>query len=183
MVRNHYLQWLGRMLALCGMLVSFASTASAEWKENVLYSFQGNPNDGTGPYASVVFDKAGNLYGTTGWGGGTSCGGPAECGIVFQLQPPTQKGGTWTENILHTFKGEPFKDGDTPQGGLIIDDAGNLYGTTAYGGAGSCQLLGGPVGCGTVFEVSPPAQQGGAWTYAILCSFQGNKDGQYPQAI
>jgi hypothetical protein len=175
------LLWTIRALALCGIIFSFASTASAEWKENVLYNFQGNPNDGTGPYAGVVFDKAGNLYGTTGWGGGTSCGGPAECGIVFQLQPPKQKSGTWTENILYTFKGEPYKDGDTPQGGLIIDDAGNLYGTTAYGGAGPCLLFGTPVGCGTVFEMSPPAQQGGAWTYAILYSFQGNKDGHYPQ--
>ncbi len=173
-LRSAYLVWLAIILAT-------ASIASAEWKEKVLYSFEGDPDDGTGPAAGVAFDKAGNLYGTTEFGGGGSCGGPDQCGMVFQLQPPTQKGGGWTENILHAFKGEPYKDGDTPAGGLIIDDAGNLYGTTAYGGAGPCLLLGGLVGCGTVFELSPPAQKGGAWTYTILYSFQGNKDGQYPQ--
>ena len=171
---------LQTLSALAIIILFLSIHASAEWKEQVLYSFQGG-TDGAQPYAGVVFDKAGNLYGTTGWGGGSSCGGPVECGIVFQLQPPTQQGGGWTENILYTFKGEPFKDGDTPLGGLIIDDNGNLYGTTAYGGAGNCQLLGGPVGCGTVFKMSPPAQQGGAWTYTILYSFQGNKDGQFPQ--
>lgn len=181
MNRRHYPRFAICLFGLFVIILALGVAASAEWKETVLYSFQGNPNDGAGPYAGVVFDKSGNLYGTTGWGGGTSCGGPGECGIVFQLQPPTQKGGAWTENILHTFKGEPYKDGDTPQGGLIIDDDGNLYGTTAYGGAVPCQLLGGTVGCGTVFEMSPPTQQGGAWTYSILYSFHGHKDGHYPQ--
>src|SRR5579863_8038047 len=124
---RRYSIFMRRVGFIFAFFLALASTVlAAEWKEHVLYSFQGDP-DGAQPYAGVVFDKAGNLYGTTGWGGGSSCGGPVECGIVFQLQPPTQQGGSgWTENILYTFKGEPFKDGDTPLGGLIIDDNGNL---------------------------------------------------------
>jgi hypothetical protein len=165
------------LLPLLLVVPLLASRASAEWKEQVLYSFQGIP-DGSTPYGGVVFDKAGNLYGTTGWGGSKSCYGPSQCGIVFQLQP--QQDGTWTENILYTFKGAEYGDGASPDGGLIIDDAGNLYGTTIWGGTGNCELFGSTIGCGTVFEMSPPQQSGGQWGYAILYSFQGDKDGQAP---
>jgi hypothetical protein len=58
--------------------------------------------------------------------------------------------------------------------------AGNLYGTTGYGGTGPCTLLGAPVGCGTVYELSPPVKQGDPWTETVLYSFQGNKDGYVP---
>jgi uncharacterized repeat protein (TIGR03803 family) len=61
-----------------------------------------------------------------------------------------------------------------------MDAAGNLYGTTAYGGSGGCVLVGIKGGCGTVFELSPPKVKGGKWTYAILYSFQGGKDGYFP---
>jgi len=152
--------------------------ASAEWKEKVLYSFQGGTNDGASPAGGVVFDAAGNLYGATDQGGG-QCP-PAQCGTVFQLEPPANKGDPWTETVLHVFKGNASGDGNTPVGSVIIDSSGNLYGTTGYGGSGNCVLLGTKVGCGTVYELSPPKQKGGAWTEAVLYSFPTPKQGYLP---
>jgi hypothetical protein len=162
--------------AVLTVILAIASAASAEWKEKVLYSFQGVP-DGAVPAGGVVFDKAGNLYGATTDGGSSSCDGPGQCGTVYKLAPPASKGGAWTETVLYTFKGHAQNDGATPEGGLVIDEAGNLYGTTGYGGSGTCLLLGGPVGCGTVYELSPPAKRGDPWTETVLHSFQGGKDG------
>src|SRR5579863_9872399 len=161
------------------LILMLASTASAEWKEKVLYSFQGLP-DGSVPAGGVVFDTHGNLYGATTEGGANSCPGIAQCGTVYQLTPPATKGDAWTETVLYTFLGKNHNDGNTPAGGVMIDAAGNLYGTTAYGGAGSCILLGTNVGCGTVYELSPPTQKGGAWRETVLYSFKGDTDGQLP---
>jgi hypothetical protein len=167
---------IGRLILLLALFCFFASVASAEWKEKILYSFQG-VSDGAIPTGAVVFDKAGNLYGATQDGGSSSCDGPGQCGTVYQLAPPATKGGAWTETVLYIFKGHAQNDGATPEGGLVIDQAGNLYGTTGYGGSGPCTLLGGAVGCGTVYEISPPAKQGDPWTETVLYSFQGGKDG------
>jgi hypothetical protein len=169
-----------RSLALFGVVLALVSIASADWKERVLYSFQGLPNDGSYPAGGVVFDHAGNLYGATTDGGANNCPGIAQCGTVFQLQAPAQKGGAWTENLLYVFKGVNSNDGNTPVGGVIFDQAGNLYGTTAYGGTGNCMLFGSRVGCGTVYEMTPPKQKGGAWTETVLHSFQSGKDGYFP---
>jgi len=167
-------------LLLFAVVFAFDSAASADWKERVLYSFQGLPNDGSYPAGGVVFDHAGNLYGATTDGGANNCPGIAQCGTVFQLQAPAQKGGAWTENLLYVFKGVNSNDGNTPVGGVIFDQAGNLYGTTAYGGTGNCMLFGSRVGCGTVYEMTPPKQKGGAWTETVLHSFQSGKDGYFP---
>ena len=145
----------------------FAVPASAEWNEKVLYSFKGGPN-GSVPAGGVVFDKAGNLYGVT------------FDGVVFQLKPPVQEGRSWTENMLYVFQGVSKGDGSTPSGGLVIDSVGNLYGVTAYGGTGDCVLLGNVVGCGTVYEISPPKEKGGAWKETILYSFPASKQGYLP---
>jgi len=153
--------------------------SSAEWKEKVLYSFQGG-TDGQLPVGSIVFDSAGNLYGATTQGGATNCSPLADCGTVFQLTPPPKKGDPWTETVLYTFKGAKYGDGDEPAGGLLIDSQGNLYGTTAYGGTGDCVLLGVKGGCGTVYELSPPQQKGDAWTETILYSFPTAKQGYLP---
>jgi hypothetical protein len=171
-------RWLSSVTpAILLAFVIFASTLSAaEWNEKVLYSFQGVP-DGAFPTGAVVFDKAGNLYGATLDGGASTCDGPGQCGTVYKLAPPATKGGAWTETVLYVFKGHAQNDGATPEGGLVIDEAGNLYGTTGYGGSGPCLLLGGAVGCGTVYELSPPAKQGDPWTETVLYSFQGGKDG------
>jgi hypothetical protein len=171
---NQWLRYAGWPLVLVLMMPMVTASAGAEWKEKVLYSFQGG-SDGQTPAGGVVFDKAGNLYGVTNEGGST-CPSPG-CGTVFQLAPPTQKGGSWTESILYGFNGT---EGSIPVGGAIIDGNGNLYGTTAYGGSGTCLLFGDNVGCGVVYELSPPTKKGGQWTYTVLYNFQGGKDGLFP---
>jgi hypothetical protein len=176
MTRKRHLRPAIILLSLLVAIFALSVPASAEWKEKVLYSFQGIP-DGSLPGGGVVFDKAGNLYGVTAEGGSGTCA-PAQCGIVYQLSPPEQKGGAWTETVLYVFKGQKYGDGSSPAGTLLIDSSGNLYGGTGYGGTGPCMLLGGTVGCGTVYELSPPKEKGGAWTEKVLYSFKGGKDGQ-----
>ena len=167
-----------RVLLSLTVVCSLVSAASAEWKEKVLYSFQGGANDGYFPAGGVVFDKQGNLYGATTGGGPSTCEPfGSECGTVFQLSPPAQKGGSWTETVLYQFQGKESNDGSVPNGGLVIDAAGNLYGVTAYGGTGYCLLLGSNAGCGTVYELSPPQQPGGPWTETVLHSFPTAKEG------
>jgi hypothetical protein len=166
-------------LLLFALVPALVATASAEWKEKVLYSFQ-DGTDGQLPVGSIVFDSAGNLYGATTQGGATNCSPLADCGTVFQLTPPAKEGDPWTETVLYTFKGAKYSDGDEPAGGLLIDSHGNLYGTTAYGGTGDCVLLGVKGGCGTLFELSPPSEKGGAWTETILYSFPTAKQGYLP---
>jgi hypothetical protein len=180
MTRKRYPRFAIRLPLLCVLVLAFVPSASAEWKEKVLYSFQGG-TDGSTPAGGVVFDNTGNLYGATTDGGSNNCPGIAQCGTVFQLQPPAKQGDSWTENQLYIFKGKSSNDGETPAGGVIFDQAGNLYGTTAYGGSGGCILLGTTVGCGTVFQMTPPQTKGDAWTETVLYSFQGGKDGYVPQ--
>ncbi len=146
----------------CGMVFELSPGAKGQWTENVLYNFQGRPSDAGKPSASLVMDAAGNLYGTTRYGGPTTC--PKACGTVFEL---SQSSGTWTETLLHTFTGG--KDGENPYAELIFDKNGNLYSTTYGGGAH---------GKGTVFELSP---SGGSWTKTVLYSFKGS-DGNGPLA-
>jgi uncharacterized repeat protein (TIGR03803 family) len=170
--------WSSRLVVRLGVIVLFflvlTSHASGEWKEKVLYTFQGG-NDGAVPAGGVVFDKQGNLYGAT------SDGGSANDGTAFELMPPAKPDDAWTESVLHVFRGYSSNgDGASPEGGLVIDAAGNLYGTTAYGGNGPCTLLGSAIGCGAVYEMSPPATKGGAWTETILYNFKGGSDGQFP---
>jgi len=179
MDRNRYSRVVGRLLTLFAFALALANSASAEWKEKVLYSFQG-ATDGQLPVGSIVFDSAGNLYGATTQGGATNCSPVADCGTVFQLAPPAKTGDPWTETVLYVFKGAKDNDGDSPAGGLVIDDQGNLYGTTAYGGTGNCVLLGIKGGCGTVYKLSPPSEKGGAWTETILYSFPTARQGYLP---
>jgi uncharacterized repeat protein (TIGR03803 family) len=170
-----------RTPAVLLVLAIFASNLSAaEWKEKVLYSFQG-VTDGATPVGGVVFDKAGNLYGATQDGGSSNCRSIYQCGTVYQLAPPEKKGDPWTETVLYVFKGNASNDGASPFGGLVMDSAGNLYGTTAYGGTGDCVLLGAKLGCGAVYELSPPTEKGEAWTETVLYSFPSAEQGYVPR--
>jgi uncharacterized repeat protein (TIGR03803 family) len=123
---------------------------------SVLHTFTGVP-DGAYPSAGLVMDKAGNLYGTTGFGGDAAC--TSGCGTLFKLD---KKG---TETVLHSFTGGA--DGDVPTGDLLRDAAGNLYSTTAKGGTSDV---------GTVFEMDTSGNE------TILYSFAGNADGTEPLA-
>ena len=132
------------------------------WTESTLHHFNPNGTDGASPYGSLVFDSAGNLYGTT------LQGGTAGTGSVFQLSP--RQGGGWNEKVIHSFL-RNGKDGISPYAALIVDSLGNLYGTASQGGS---------FNQGAVFELSPAA--GGTWTETILYSFFGNTDGGNPRA-
>jgi hypothetical protein len=148
-------------------------------QETVLYSFQGTP-DGEFPTGRLAQDSAGNLYGVATNGGtpGNGCGG--QCGIVFELSPLTSQNGSWSEAVIYDFQGVNVGDGDYPLGGPIWGVDKRLYGTTGYGGGGNCVLLGGHVGCGTVYELIPPSTSSGAWTESVIYSFQGGTDGYFP---
>jgi uncharacterized repeat protein (TIGR03803 family) len=137
--------------ALASMAIN---TRVAAQSETPVYNF-GATSAGA-PYGGVIFDAAGNLYGTTTDGNGA----------VFELTPES---GGWNETVLYTFSGGT--DGNDPQAGLVMDGAGNLYGTTMQGGA---------YGFGTVFELSPLS--GGGWSESIIHSFGNGTDGQSPQA-
>jgi uncharacterized repeat protein (TIGR03803 family) len=152
------------VLAL-GLMVPVGAGAASKYK--VLYKFKGGA-DGAFPIGDLIFDTAGNLYGTTGWGGDLSCNSGNGCGTVFELTP-SSKG--WTETNLYAFQGG--NDGQQPNGGVVFDTAGNLYGTTFYGGA---------YGGGTVFKLAPNSD--GSWTESVLysfCSSTNCPDGAYPQ--
>jgi uncharacterized repeat protein (TIGR03803 family) len=147
----------------------WGGAAAAAPTEKILYVFKGG-NDGALPAGNLVADKSGALYGTTYRGGLTSglCQADDGCGTVFELKPPAARGGAWTESIVYRFG--PFAH---PAAGLIIDDGGNLYGTTTFGG---------PSQNGTVFELKPPLVADAVWTQQTLYSFNGGNDGATPVA-
>jgi len=131
-------------------------TALCPWSEKVLYTCQGG-TDGSKPIG-LVFDQAGNIYGTT------SAGGAYGEGTAYEL---TSSGNGWMESALYSFGGDG--DGSVPyQSVMIFDNAGNLYGTTYFGGSSND---------GTVFQLTP---SGSGWIENIIYSFQGGSDGRYP---
>ncbi len=155
----------------CGTVFELSppSQEGGSWTETVLYRFQGNLSDGAQPKAGLVADGAGNLYGTTSFGGTDSC--ESGCGSVFELSPPSEPGGSWTETVLYLFQAPP--DGGQPVGGVILDAGGNLYGTTSLGG----QAFG-----GSIFELTPPSSPNGSWTETIVHSLLAGTDGYSPVA-
>jgi uncharacterized repeat protein (TIGR03803 family) len=134
------------------------SDGGGGWSESVLYRFKSN-DDGIVPQSSVTFDQAGNMYGTT------SNGGTGNRGTVYELSPVN---GGWQEKVLWSF-GISLTDGEIPFGNVVLDDAGNLYGTTVFGGARY----------GTVFELVP---SGSDWKEKTLHTFQLSTDGGYSEA-
>jgi uncharacterized repeat protein (TIGR03803 family) len=132
--------------------------------DTVLYSFDGPT--GAMPYGGLTSDSAGNLYGTTKFGGASQiCAGG--CGVVFQLA--VNAAGGYTESVLYNFQGSD--DGGLPTGTLIRDAAGNLFGTATCGGLANC-----PGGNGVVWELSANN------TYMVLYRFKGGRDGSIPEA-
>ena len=147
--------------------------ANGSWMQTVMHSF-GNGTDGGGVSSALVFDRAGNLYGTT-YGGGSSQGCVRGCGTVFELSPNSNE--TWSEKVLYSFcsaSGSFCPDGANPVGGVVVDSAGDLYGTTFFGGGNGVEF-------GIVFELSPGS--GSQWTEKVLYAFQGGStDGANPNA-
>jgi uncharacterized repeat protein (TIGR03803 family) len=143
----------------CGTLFKIARGGG----ESVLYSFIGGI-DGISPVGALLMDNEGNFYGATEAGGGTGCGGYG-CGTVFEFASDG------TENVLYAFQGGI--DGVNPQGSLIVDSGGNLYGVTAEGGSYNGSQCA-EAGCGTVFEVQPNGVKN------TLYVFQGGADGAFP---
>jgi uncharacterized repeat protein (TIGR03803 family) len=131
---------------------------ASDGTETLLHSFTGSPNDGAEPTASLIRDSAGNLYGTTEAGGIENCYNPLGCGTVFKVAPDG------AETVLYVFSGK--SDGGSPEGSLIRDKKGNLYGTTSQGGAADV---------GTIFEVTPKGAE------TVLHSFTGGSDGSSPE--
>ncbi len=141
-------------------------SSSSQWTHIVLYRFTGGSDGGTPGVGDLIFDHAGNLYGTTESGGiaAVSCviAGPG-CGVVFELVPSLNG---WTEHVIYRFTGG--EDGDLPIGGVVFDAKGNLLGTASEG-----------IGYGTVFELTP---DGSSWHETTLHIFSGYSDGGYPAA-
>ena len=142
----------GGIMSIYGSIFELTPSGSG-WTQSTLHTFL-EASEGSFPYSGVIFDQAGNLYGTT------SFNGPDGAGTVFELSPSN---GSWTLTVLHSFAGS-----EGPYGGITMDAAGNLYGTTFAGGA---HLF------GSVFKLTP---SGGGWTYTDLYDFTGGNDGGYP---
>jgi uncharacterized repeat protein (TIGR03803 family) len=161
---------LGRQYCIdlgCGTAFRLAPGANGKWTLTTLYTFDGQ-SDGANPNSGLAIDKVGNLYGTTSEGGDRGTG--EGYGVVFELTPSSSG---WTQSVLHTFTGGA--DGGNPYGSVLLDQSGNLYGATSYGGTGTgCNVS----LCGTVFELTPAT--GGQWTESVLYSFN-SVDGSDPQ--
>jgi uncharacterized repeat protein (TIGR03803 family) len=162
----------------CGMVYELSPTASG-WQPTILYSFLGGA-DGYEPGPGLVMDKAGNIYGTTRYGGYS--GGPCisgGCGTVFTL---TQSQGGWQHTVIYTFQG--LTEGFTPNTVLILDQQGNLYGTSEGEGYQSSGQGGNATcfdGCGTVFELT---KSGGGWQEQTIYSFVAiGTDGADPTGV
>jgi uncharacterized repeat protein (TIGR03803 family) len=154
-----HIKFQGLLLLTIGILVgtSWAST------ERVIYSFTGG-TDGGDPASQLIFDDAGNAYGTT------VVGGVDNCGTVFKLTPAG--GGQWQQSVIFSF--DCLGEGKNPYGGVTLDSHGNLYGTTVAGGSGGVCV---GDGCGVVFELT---QSGGTWSETVLYSFGDSPDAAGP---
>jgi uncharacterized protein (TIGR03437 family) len=174
--------------------VTPSAGSAGTWTPSVLHSFTGGTATGA-TVAGLAISGSGTLYGSTSGGGAGSC--PGGCGTIFSMTPPASTGGNWTVSVLYMFAGG--SDGAYPVGTLAIGSGPGgypvLYGTTSYGGTGTCTLYGNPIpGCGTVFSLAPPVSPGGAWTESVLHSFTlpdapcavtscvGGSDGAFPGA-
>lgn len=144
---------------LSGTVYKMTRSSDGSWTESIIYSFTG-ASDGFDPGGTLALDPSGNLYGTTRFGGSSSC----SCGTVFELSPSSSG---WSYTLLYTFTGGI--DGSYPEASLTLDRTGVIYGTAFEGGAN---------GVGTVFTLAPKA--GARWRFALLHTFTGGKDGGYP---
>ena len=166
-----------------GTVFKLSPNSGGGWTEKVIYMY-GFGGVGYFPAADLVMDVGGNLYGTSP-DGGKKCNAETNCGVVFQLTPHAD--GSWTEKTLHEFSAPP-PDGAIANSSLVLDAAGDVYGTTLYGGntnsfsGRGCYISfdGFPLGgCGTVYKLT--SQSDGQWTESVLYAFRkGGGYGHYP---
>jgi hypothetical protein len=147
----------------CGTIFELRSDGKGNWTETVIYAFTGGA-DGKYPLYGLVLDSRGNLYGTTSGAVVADCS--PRCGSVFKLSPGENG---WTISVLHAFRGKA--DGGLPQGGVVLDSAGNVYGTTSAWG---------PEGGGTTFQLS---NSGSSWTLKTIHAFGVGVDGKFPAGL
>jgi uncharacterized repeat protein (TIGR03803 family) len=147
----------------CGTVFELSPSETGSWEKTTLYSF-GDGLDGGFPSGGVTFDSAGNLFGETYDGGSFACP-ESGCGVVYKLTPTSK---SWKFSVAHTFNGRNGSRGSQPSGGLALDSAGNLYGTTGNGGDLSCNNGN---GCGTIFKLSPKSKSG--FTFSLIYAFDG----------
>ena len=133
----------------CGVVYKVAAPIP-QWNQSVIHNYE--QQTGNSPVGGVIFDASGNIFGTT------TSGGTSDVGTIYEMTP---SGDSWTYTVLYNFTGH--SDGSRPDGNLLEDADGNLYGTTAIGGDG---------GGGTVFELSP---SGGGWSFNVIHSFTGSE--------
>ncbi len=155
----------------CGVVFKLAPDGSDGYTESILYRFRGG-SDGWAPFGRLTIGRAGNLYGTAGFGGNNRSNRECShygCGVVFKLA--FDGSGGYRESILYRFQGG--SDGAGPESRLIMDGAGDLYGTTVGGGSNKCNG-----GCGTVFKLTPDGS--GGYTESVLYRFRGSSDGWSP---
>ncbi len=155
----------------CGIIFKLAPPPNtlpnvlAGWRETTLHRFTGGSDGGSPELGDLVFDKAGNMY-------GTASGGDYNNGLVFEMTPSY---GGWTNTTLYSFTGS--SDGSGPYGTPVFDQAGNLYGTALFGGSyGNGDCIAGNM-CGTVYELTPSLS---GWSLEVVHTFQGGSDSGNP---
>jgi len=166
-MRWHWGRRIVRSAALAAAISSALAIGAGfaqAWTYKTLYQFTGGA-DGANPKGGLLRDPAtGDLYGVASGGGDANCEVGYACGVVFRLSAAGQ------QTILHTFK--KWEEGMIPNGGLVEDEAGNLYGTTAGGGLEHCNNAG--FGCGVVFKLAAGGE------YGVLHVFDTTMDGGLP---
>ena len=160
------------------------ATGHTQWTETVLHyfyhSYAFGADDGANPSGGLIMDKNGALYGTTDLGGSITDPSGIGLGTVFKLTPVDAGKTTWAETVLYRFNS--LADGENPMFTLTMDAAGALYGSTLYGGTGPCvDLFSEPVGCGTVFKLTPPVPGQTTWTKTTIHNFTAGADGNMPE--
>ena len=155
-------------------LLAVAVTSAVAQTFTVLHNFSGP--DGNLPWAGLTADRAGNLYGTTAFGGNHGCQQGSGCGTAFKL---SHYGSEWVLSTIYVFQGEA--DGGQPMARVLFGPDGSLYGTTEFFGNQSPDL---GEGYGTVFKLTPPARPCESvscpWTHTVLYRFTGGSDGANP---
>ena len=145
----------------CGIIFKLTPNVDGSWTKTTIYRFSGA--DGALPMASMIFDGAGNLYGTT------AIGGPNACATVFKLSPNSD--GSWSQSLLHAFA---LYEGCDLESAVAFDASGNLYGAA---------LTAGPLDdyYGAVFQLTPNSD--GSWSMTLIYRFKDGKDGANPGPV